>query len=325
MALRLMQVVVPDEAGPGVPEPLADARLVAHWSTRYGDSTAHVFQVLTTSQRAERLMDRLHQRYGATDGYSLTLLPISAVDPRYEEPPRRPDDEPVSNRVSRNELYRDIEAGAETSRTYVGLTVLSSIVAIVGLLYDDVAVIIGAMVIAPLLGPNVALALANTLADPKLARAALVTNVVGVSIALGVSVPVGMFVDVPLSGEILARTTVMPAGVLLAIASGAAGTLAFTTGLSASLIGVMVAVALLPPLVTFGMLLGDGQVDASLRALQIVVLNVIGVNLAGVATFWWQGVRPREWWTESRARRSVIVSLAIWIVLLAVLVWLLVE
>lgn len=330
MALRLMQVVVPDDAGPDVPAPLEDARLVARWKTRVGESPANVFQVLTTSRRAERVMDRLHQRYGATEGFSVTLMPVTAADPRYEEPA----DDESSHRVSRNELYREVLSGTELSRTFIAMTVLSSIVAMVGLLHDDVAVIIGAMVIAPLLGPNVALALANTLADTKLLRQALSTNVVGVTIALVLSIPVGALVDVPVIGavagapeltELAARTRVAPAGVLLALASGAAGTLAFTTGLSATLIGVMVAVALLPPLVTFGMLLGDGQFDAALRALQIVVLNVIGVNLAGVATFWWQGVRPREWWTESRARRSVRISSMIWIALLATLVWLLLR
>ncbi len=324
MSLRVMQVVVPDEAGPDVPAPLTEERIVARWSAHSAGVAANVFQVLTTAQRSEKIMDRLHQRYGATDGFSVTLLPVRGVDPVYIEPALKEDDK-RSHRVNLNELESEVRAGAKLSRTFVGMTVLSSIVAMVGLRYDDVAVIIGAMVIAPLLGPNVALALANTLGDTKLLRQALTTNVAGVSIALLLSIPVGYFIDVPVAGEIAARTNVVPAGIVLALASGAAGTLAFTTGLSATLIGVMVAVALLPPLVTFGMLVGDGQVDAALRALQIVVVNVIGVNLAGVAMFWWQGVRPRDWRGAKKARRSTWIALAICLPMLGVLLWLLLR
>jgi uncharacterized membrane protein len=107
--------------------------------------------------------------------------------------------------------------------------------------------------------------------------------------------------------------------IALALAAGAAGALAYTTAAPGALIGVMVAVALLPPTVTFGMLLGSGHMRAALAALLLLLTNLICVNLAGVLAFLVQGVRPRTWWEADRARRAVRNAVALWTILLVVL------
>jgi len=91
-------------------------------------------------------------------------------------------------------------------------------------------------------------------------------------------------------------------------------------GFQVALIGVMVAVALLPPLVTFGMLLGSGFTELALGALLLLSVNIICVNLAGVATFLFQGVRPRTWWEENRAKKSTRIAIFIWTLLLLILI-----
>jgi uncharacterized membrane protein len=120
--------------------------------------------------------------------------------------------------------------------------------------------------------------------------------------------------------EIASRTEVGLSDVALALAAGSAGALAFTTGLSAAVVGVMVAVALLPPLATVGLLLGSGHPRLAVGALLLTLTNIVCVNLAGVATFLWQRVNPRHWWEADRAKRMVRVSGAIWLALLALLV-----
>ena len=97
----------------------------------------------------------------------------------------------------------------------------------------------------------------------------------------------------------------------------AAGTLAFTQGLSGAVIGVMVAVALVPPLVVCGMLLGEGYVTTAGGAFLLTVANLICINLAGVATFLAQGVRPRSWWEAERAKKATLRAILVWLVLLA--------
>ena len=116
------------------------------------------------------------------------------------------------------------------------------------------------------------------------------------------------------------RTQANFSDIILALASGCAGVLAFTTGLSSAVIGVMVAVALLPPLTVCGLLLGTGQIKEAIGALLLFITNIICINLAGVITFLFQGVSPRAWWEADKAKISTRKALAIWSIILAVLV-----
>ena len=82
----------------------------------------------------------------------------------------------------------------------------------------------------------------------------------------------------------------------------------------------MVAVALLPPLVTCGMLIGVGDWRHAVGAFLLFGTNIICVNLAAIGTFVAQGIRPRTWWEASKARRAAKMALLIWGVLLLILV-----
>jgi len=177
------------------------------------------------------------------------------------------------------------------------------------------------MVIAPFLGPSVALALSATLGDNKLRNDSLKATVVGFSLVIFLSSLIGYFFSVdPSIPEIASRTQTGISDILLALASGAAGVLAFTTGAPAVVIGVMVAVALLPPLTVFGLLLGNGEYNLAIGAFLLVLTNIICINLAGVATFLFQGVSPRTWWEAKKAKKATRKTLAIWMITLGLLV-----
>lgn len=210
---------------------------------------------------------------------------------------------------------------AKLPRVFTLMVVLSSVVAALGVLRNNVAVVIGAMVIAPPLGPNVAMSLATTLGDMGLGSEALKATVVGILTALVISVLLGLFMTVdPDTPEIASRTAVGLGDIALALASGVAGALAFTTGIPTVLVGVMVAVALLPPLVTFGLLIGSGHGSVAMGAILLFVTNLICVNLAGVVTFLAQGVQPISWWEAERAKKATRIAIGLWILLLVALV-----
>ena len=123
----------------------------------------------------------------------------------------------------------------------------------------------------------------------------------------------------PLPPEMDRLTRVGLGSFAVALASGCAGALAFTTGVSAILIGVMVAVSLLPPLVTFGVLLGGGFLTLAIEALSLFVMNLICINLAGIITFLVQGIQPTTWWEKTRAAKATKTAIWLWVILLAAL------
>jgi uncharacterized membrane protein len=86
----------------------------------------------------------------------------------------------------------------------------------------------------------------------------------------------------------------------------------------------MVAVALLPPVVALGLLLGDGYLEAALQAGLLTITNIVALNLAAVCAFLAMGVRPRHWRDVEQARTSTRIALALWgsaLALLLALFW----
>jgi uncharacterized hydrophobic protein (TIGR00341 family) len=326
VALRLLELRVPTEDLERVPALCEGFGFVDLWTsdTTQGMGLA---RILLDAGDAEALSDRLVRELGSREGFRMVLLPIEATIPAIEKPPKEEAvEEPESEtsralRISRDELYEDLASASQVTPVYVVMVALSTVVAGVGLIRDDVAIVIGAMVIAPLLGPNMALSLASTLGHAELARRSLRAIAVGVTTAAALSVLLGLLLEVdPGSPEIAARTRPGIGDVILALAAGAAGSLAFTTGVPAVVVGVMVAVALLPPLVVAGLLAGAGHFTEATGALVLVLTNVTCVNLAAVGTFLLQKVRPRTWWEADRARRATRAAMTVWAVLLVVLI-----
>jgi uncharacterized hydrophobic protein (TIGR00341 family) len=224
-------------------------------------------------------------------------------------------------RVAIAELSTKLHDASGVNRIYVLSVALSTVVAAIGLMRSNLAVIIGAMVIAPLLAPNMLLALATTLGDAKMARRAGKVNGLGLAMAVLLAVVVGLVTQVdPTTPEIASRTDVAVSDVILALVAGAAGALAFTSGVSAALVGVMVAVALLPPIVAFGLLTGAGEFSLAAKALLLAATNIIGINTAAVGTFFMQGIRPKHYWEAARARKIVLAASFVWAGLLVALV-----
>jgi uncharacterized hydrophobic protein (TIGR00341 family) len=321
MALRLIEMVLQEKDSQQVRQLLKDQPLLEHHEINLPDGEVLV-RILLDAEHSEAVLDLLEQHYAGKRGCRVVVLPVEAILPRAEPEPAAapaPEEKPAE-RISRQELYEDINNAARCTRVYLAMMVLSTIVATIGLNHNSVTIVIGAMVIAPLLGPNVALALGTTLGDLPLLRRALVTGLAGIAAATVFSVIIGVLLNVnPALSEIASRTRVGLGDVVLALASGCAGALAFTTGVSATLIGVMVAVALLPPLVTFGLLLGGGHPALAWGALSLFLLNLICLNLAGVATFLVQDIRPATWWEKERAARAARIAIALWVGLLAAL------
>lgn len=322
MPLRLLEVTVPGVTGERVAEILQDRPLHSLTYEDAPDGGTDV-RILLEVEDTEGVLDLLDQHFGKVEGFRALVLAVEAAFPRpatEEVEAKRERERKRVYRVSAEELYEDINQAAELSPLYVLMVTLSAIVAAIGILRQDLIILIGAMVIAPLFGPNAALSLATTLGDAGLARRAVRANLAGIAVALLVGALVGLLIGVDPANPLIAeRTGVNEWDILLAVVAGSAGAVAFTIVLPTALVGVMVAVALLPPMVILGMLVGGGEWAAAAGTGLLLLVYLVGINLAGVLTFVTQGISPTTWWEEERARRSTRVAVAVWALLLLLL------
>ncbi len=223
--------------------------------------------------------------------------------------------------LTREELYDEGLSMAKPTRVFYATVLLSTIVVAIGLLKGNAAVIIGAMVIAPLLSPNLSFALATALSDHRTSILALRTLLLGTAVSFGLAALMGkLWTDFPIGAELLSRTQIHFDSALLAIAAGAAAVLSLTRGISAVLVGVMVAVALIPPLATAGLYVGRELFEPGLRAIHLFAINVVSINLAAHLTFAAVGVAPRTATLAALARRRTAAYTMLWASLLGVLV-----
>ena len=319
--MRLIEIVA-DEGHTDTLSGIADQHEVTDsWWGAPAEDGRRSFRMLVDDETRQSVMDALQNVFSSSDDTRIVVLPVDTVLPRAA------DEEGRSAAVTREELYSQIEKGARIDNNYLLLTLFSTLVAAIGLIEDNVAVVVGAMVIAPLLGPNIALAFGSSLGDGKLVFAALKTGLAGLSLAFLVSFLIGISWPLDIgrgealiaSTEILARTDVGLDGVALALVSGAAAVLSLTTGLSSTLVGVMVAVALLPPAATMGMLMGAGHMELAFGAMLLLLVNVVCVIVSAKIVFLAKGVQPRTWYERARARQSVVLHGAIWGLLLLLL------
>jgi len=280
-----------------------------------------VVRILVKPEQRQIIMDALQGILSTSLSARVVVISVEATLPREEV--REEEAEKISAaETTREELYDSIGKNARLNRTYLLLIFLSTVVVAIGLLQDNVAVVIGAMVIAPLLGPNLAMALGTALGDTDLMWKAFKTGLAGMSLALVLSILIGVFWPLNVeSRELLARTYVGLDSAVLAMASGAAAVISLTSGIPSILVGVMVAVALLPPAATMGLMLGAGQTDLAYGAAFLLAVNIVAINLSAKLAFLVQGIKPRTWLEKKKAKQSMLSYIIIWVLTLAALLF----
>jgi uncharacterized hydrophobic protein (TIGR00341 family) len=325
VSTRLLHIVVPT-ARLGEAEAAVAASALERWHVPVDGAREHLTVALAETD-IDRVVDALEASLGTAPGFAVIVAPVEALlgagvapkAPPPAAPPTRLERFFSRNRLSTEELYDDIEGGTELTATFVVFVVTSAVIAALGMRTGQTAVVIGAMVIAPFLSPAMAMAMAATVGDRRLGLRALGTTLAGMAVAFVATVALGAVVRVdPTVPELAARTVVSPADIGLALASGVAGVIAFCRGLSASLVGVMIAVALVPPLAAAGLLVGSGHEALAVGALLLFATNLVSINVAGIGTFLFQGLPPKDWRLTGRL-------LVMWVALLAALAYLIVS
>jgi uncharacterized hydrophobic protein (TIGR00341 family) len=317
MAMKYVEIIA-DAGSSGTVSAIAEkAKAMDFRLGIVGKDGMQQMRMLVSNDNLQLALDTLQNVLGAQPTARIVVLSVEASLPK---PVDEENDNEDSATAARELLYEEVEKGALLDLNFCLLTVLSTIVAAIGLIENNIAVVIGAMVIAPLLGPNLALSLGTALGDVALIRKSVKTLFVGILLAVACSAVFGVLWPSDLtSHELMSRTHAALDSILLALASGASAALSLTTGLSAVLVGVMVAVALLPPAATLGIMLGDGNLSLAMGAGLLLAVNVVCVNLASKIVFFLKGVHPRTWLEKEKAKRAMLRYVLGWIVTLLIL------
>ncbi|MCE9651075.1 MAG: TIGR00341 family protein [Parvibaculum sp.] len=318
MPVRLIEVIARDGHADTLEATASQFKALEFHRGQVDENGMQVVRLLARTERQQDLIDHLQKCLGTGDDWRIVLLPVDAILP---DPEPLEEQKKSSTAALREELYVEIARGAKMDQTFIVLVLLSTVVAAIGLFNDNVAVIIAAMVIAPLLGPNMALAFGSALGDSELIGRAALANLVGIGLAIGGAVVAGLLLPDKYSGvELLSRTTLGYDSVALALASGAAGAISLTTRASSVLVGVMVAVALMPPAAATGYMLGTERYALAAGAGSLLAVNIVCINLSAQVVFLAKGIKPRSWIEQRAAKESTFTSLAIWSALLAALI-----
>ncbi|WP_226039199.1 TIGR00341 family protein [Natrinema sp. DC36] len=329
--MRYLEITVPEGKRRAVLEILEDEGVnyvVSDETSGRGYTAVVRFPVPT--QAVEPILDRL-KRAGIGDEASVVVIDAETViseqfatlRDRYSRGGQ------MGSRTSRQVLRTKADELTPPFPIYAVMLLISAVVATAGLLADSPAVVIGAMVIAPLLGPALAANVGIVTGDGRLKSTGFTYQLVGVTIVVVASIglatlarlaglePAG--VDIVAATELEERVAPNLFSLAVALGAGIAGILSLTRGFSEAIVGVMIAAALIPPSAAVGITVAWGMSGAAIGAAVLVIVNLLSINLAALATLWVAGYRPQGLFEVSPTRTPTYTYAAIFGVGLLVL------
>jgi uncharacterized hydrophobic protein (TIGR00341 family) len=313
--VRLVQVIVPAGKRGAVLEVLEEESIdyVVTDEDSNREYTAVVYFPLPTSA-VEPILDDLRETGLEEESYTVILETQTVISRKFDELTERyeADEGESEDRIPREEIRAGARALIPSFRTFIVMVIASAIVATAGLLVNSAAVVVGSMVIAPVIGPALATSVGTVIKDEELFREGFKLQVIGFSLAVIAAtafallaratqlVPPG--VDVTTIEQVQGRLSPDFLSLAVALSAGVAGALSLSTGVSAALVGVMIAAALIPPVAAVGIGIAWGLPRVIFGASVLVILNALAVNLATLIVFWLKNYRPESWFRLPEAR-----------------------
>ena len=328
--MRLVQITIPSGKRETLLSTLDDEDIdyvVADETS--GREYAGIAYIPLPTNAVEPVLDSLREAGLDDNSYTVVMEANTVVSRKFEALEEEYAEEPDEDQIARDELVAAADSLAPSTRTYVIMTVVSALIATAGLLLDSAAVVVGSMVIAPLVGPAMAASVGTVVNDQEMFTRGVWLQISGLLLAIGTAFVFAFVVrhvnlvpplaDVTVVPEVRERVAPDFLSLVIAIGAGVAGIVSLTTGVSAALVGVMIAVALIPPAATVGIGLAWGQLMVSLSSAVLVLVNVLSINLAALVVLWYSGYRPEHWFRRSDAKRATIKRIGTLVVAIAVL------
>lgn len=330
--MRLVQVMIPAGKRAAVIDALDEEGIdyVVTDETSGREFTAVVMFPLPTAA-VEPVLDRLRDAGIDERTYTVIVSAETVISRRFEqlEESYAEQSDRSEDRIAREELQTKAEDLVSGFGTYVLMTVVSAVIATAGLLLDSPATVVGSMVIAPLIGPAMSAAVGTVVDDDELFRKGIRLQALGVGLAVGAAavfaaglralnlVPPGM--DPLALAEVSERLAPNVLALAVAIGAGIAGIVSLITGVSSALVGVMIAVALIPPAAAVGIGIAFNIPRLAIGAGVLVLVNVLSINLAALLMLWYEGYRPESWFRQAEAKSALVKRATVLVAAIALL------
>jgi len=330
--VRLVQVTVPAGKRDAVLAALDDEGVdyVVTDETGSREYTAVVHFPLPTEAVGD-VLDSLQSVGLSEDAYTVVVNAETVVSRQFDELEERyaRDEASDGDRIAREELVARAEDLAPSRTTYAVMTLVSTVIATAGLLLDSPATVVGSMVIAPLLGPAMSASVGTVVDDDEMFARGVRLQVVGVALAVAGAAALAFLVKtahvVPPGLDVLSLSEVRERlrpdflSLVVALGAGVAGVYSLMTGVSSALVGVAIAVALIPPAATVGIGIAWGVPTLAVGSAILVAVNVLSINLAALVVLWYSGYRPQQFFAVGDARAALVKRAATLAVAIAVL------
>ncbi len=277
----------------------------------------------------EPVLESLREAGLSDDTFTVVVEANTVVSQRFERLQEEYAEDKDEDIIAREELTAAAGSLAPSTKTYVIMTIVSALIATAGLLLDSPAVVVGSMVIAPLVGPAMAASVGTVVNDQEMSARGVRLQIGGLLLAVLTAAVFAMFVrysnvvpplaDVATVPEIRERIAPDFLSLVVALGAGVAGVVSLTSGVSTALVGVMIAVALIPPAATAGIGIAWGRPLVTFGSSVLLLVNVLSINLAALVVLWYRGYRPEHWFRQNTAKNATIKRIAVLVVAILVL------
>ena len=318
--MRYITLRVPESCRSEVIGVLDDEKIDYVLTAEDGTEESAVVQFPLPKQAVESVLARLREAGLSEDNYTVVMTAESAQTPRFDRLEERyVEGSEDDARISHEELRATALEMTPGFVTYYAMTLLSAIVATAGLLLDSPTLVVGSMVIAPQVSSAMTANVGFALNDREMVRRGLGSLVYGLAVAvvgallfagaLRAAAFVPPALEVTTLTQISQRASPGLLSLAVAVAAGAAGAFGIATALPVSLVGVMIAAAVIPAAAAVGVGIAAGQPAVALGAASLLVINALAINLVGVATLRLLGYRHTETPDQSRpVDRSTLLA-----------------
>lgn len=305
--MRFVHALVSEDTREAVESVLSDENIDYVTTEEAGDADAPRFIVHfpLPSQAVEAVLDDLYDA-GLEEEFVVIGSADAATTPNFQELEERfVEGRETDDALVRGEIASKARNLNPSPRTYYAMTLLSVLVATVGLLIDSPAIVVGSMVIAPQIGAAMTASVGVAFSERRMIVDGMRSQILGLAFAVvcatlfGVAIRYAAFVpqtmDVSTIAQVSTRTSPGVLSLVVGICAGAAGVLGLSTDLPVSLVGVAVAAALIPAAAAIGIGLAWGYPVVALGAFVLLVLNLVTITTSGAFALWYLGYRPADW------------------------------